>query len=378
MKFIHLSDLHIGKRLYEYSLIEDQEFILKRIIGFIDDEKPDAVLIAGDVYDKDIPPAEAITLFNNFLNALYSKNIEIFIISGNHDSNERLAFGSTLMDKSGVHFSKFYNGIITPYEMLDEFGKVNIYLLPFIKPSSVKRWFDKDISSYTEALDTAISAMNINKNERNILISHQFVTGANTCDSENISVGGLDNVDVSVFADFDYVALGHLHRPQNCSSEKVRYSGTPLKYSFSEANDKKSVTVVEIKEKGNLEIRTIPLIPMRDMVQIKGTYNEVTSGDFYKDTTYQSDYVHITLTDEDYVVDANAKLRTVYKNLMLVDYDNKRTRASAQIDVSEQSVKKSPIERFADFYELQNNQPMNNDQLEFMQDLISDVWEGKE
>lgn len=378
MKFIHLSDLHIGKRVHEYSLIEDQEFILKRIIGIIDDEKPDAVLIAGDVYDKDIPPAEAITLFNNFLNALYSKNIEIFIISGNHDSNERLAFGSTLMDKSGVHFSKFYNGIITPYEMLDEFGKVNIYLLPFIKPSSVKRWADKDISSYTEAVDTAISAMNINKNERNILISHQFVTGANTCDSENISVGGLDNVDVSVFADFDYVALGHLHRPQNCSSEKVRYSGTPLKYSFSEANDKKSVTVVEIKEKGNLEVRTIPLVPMRDMVQIKGTYNEVMSGDFYKDTTYQSDYVHITLTDEDYVVDANAKLRTVYKNLMLVDYDNKRTRASAQIDVSEQSVKKSPIERFADFYELQNNQPMNNDQLEFMQDLISDVWEGKE
>lgn len=377
MKLIHLSDIHLGKRVNEYSMIEDQEYILKRIINIVDDEMPDGVIIAGDVYDKSVPSAEAVQLFDDFLVRLAKRKIEVFVISGNHDSPERIAFASRIMDASGIHMSPVYTGEIVPISMHDEYGEVTVYMLPFVKPVHVRRFCEDEITTYTEAVKHAVLKMNINPDNRNVLVTHQFVTGARRSESEEISVGGTDNVDAGVFDDFDYVALGHIHSPQNCGSDKIRYCGTPLKYSFSEARDKKSVTVVEIAEKGNVTYRTVELVPKHDLVELKGTYAELTLKSFYENTTWQDDYTHITLTDEEDVPDAIGKLRTVYYRLMKLDYDNKRTRSNAEISGAADIESKSPLELFSDFYALQNNQLMNEEQTVFMQELIQNIWEGK-
>ena len=377
MKLIHLSDIHLGKRVNEYSMIEDQEYILKRIINIVDDEMPDGVIIAGDVYDKSVPSAEAVQLFDDFLVRLAKRKIEVFVISGNHDSPERIAFASRIMDASGIHMSPVYTGEIVPISMHDEYGEVTVYMLPFVKPVNVRRFCEDEITTYTEAVKHAVLKMNINPDNRNVLVTHQFVTGARRSESEEISVGGTDNVDAGVFDDFDYVALGHIHSPQNCGSDKIRYCGTPLKYSFSEARDKKSVTVVEIAEKGNVTYRTVELVPKHDLVELKGTYAELTLKSFYENTTWQDDYTHITLTDEEDVPDAIGKLRTVYRRLMKLDYDNKRTRSNAEISGVADIESKSPLELFSDFYALQNNQLMNEEQTVFMQELIQNIWEGK-
>lgn len=374
MKFIHLSDLHIGKRVNEFSMLEDQKYILKVILGIIDDEKPDAIIIAGDVYDKSVPSAEAVQLLDDFLCRLADRKVPTYIISGNHDSAERLAFGGRLMDMSGIHISPVYDGQVIPHKMSDEYGNVNIYMLPFIKPVNVRRFFpDSEIESYTDAVKVAVENMNVDENERNVIITHQFVTGASRSESEDVSVGGTDNVDVTVFDCFDYVALGHIHGPQKMTRETVRYCGTPLKYSFSEANHKKSVTVVEMGAKDKVEIRTIPLVPYRDMREIKGTYDEVTLKENYEGTN-REDYIHITLTDEEDIPDAIGKLRVIYPNLMKLDYDNKRTRNNQHIGGAENVDKKSPFELFSEFYEKQNNQSMTDEQNEFIQDLIDEIW----
>ena len=291
MKLIHLSDLHLGKRVNEYSMLEDQEYILKKIINVIDDEKPVGVIIAGDVYDKSIPSAEAVQLFDDFLVQLAKRSLKVFVISGNHDSPERIAFGSRIMDASGIHMSPVYSGDITPIPLEDEFGTVNIYILPFIKPAHVRRYAENEITTYTEAIEYVISKLNIDPANRNVLVTHQFVTGALRSESEEISVGGSDNVDAYVFEPFDYVALGHIHSPQTCGSDNIRYCGTPLKYSFSEAHDKKSVTIVELREKGNVSYKTVELVPQHNLVELKGTYEELTSKSFYENTTWQEDYI---------------------------------------------------------------------------------------
>lgn len=378
MKFIHLSDLHLGKRVNEYSMIEDQKYILTKIIGIIDNENPDGVIIAGDIYDKAVPSAEAVQLFDNFLVSLSKRKLQVFVISGNHDSPERIAFASKIMDASGIHMSPVYDGNIVPISMTDEFGIVNIYMLPFIKPVHVRRFCEDEIKTYTDAIKYVISKMNLNSDNRNVLVTHQFVTGAKRSESEEISVGGTDNVDASVFECFDYVALGHIHSPQNCGSNKIRYCGTPLKYSFSEANDKKSVTVIELSEKGNTTYRTVELVPMHDLIELRGTYNDLMLKSFYENTTWQEDYVHITLTDEDDIPDAIGKLRAVYHRLMKLDYDNKRTRANAEINGVTDIGFKSPFELFSDFYELQNNQEMNEEQKKFIIDLIEKIWEDEQ
>ena len=378
MKFLHLSDLHIGKRFSERSFIEDQEYILKKINNIIDDEKPDAVVIAGDVYDKSVPSAEAVQLFDDFLCGLAMRKLQVFVISGNHDSAERMAFGGRLMEFSGVHISPVYNGKVEPVSLKDDFGKVNFWMLPFVKPGNVRRYFeDAGIESYTDAVRVAIENMNVNSDERNVIITHQFVTGATKGGSEEgISVGGTDNVDASVFDCFDYVALGHIHGSQNIKSERIRYCGTPLKYSFSEANHKKSVTVVELGEKGSLEIRTVALEPMRDMREIRGTYNEIMLKENYEGTN-TNDYMHITLTDEEDIPGVIGKLRVVYPNIMKLDYDNKRTRNTAELDASKNYKDASPYDVFSEFYEIQNGQPMNKEQSDYIKELIESVMEGE-
>lgn len=374
MKLIHLSDLHLGKRVYDFSMLEDQEYILTKIINIIDDEKPDCVFIAGDVYDKAVPSAEAVRLFDDFLYRLSKRDLQVFVISGNHDSPDRLAFGGRIMDRSGIHMSPVYNGQVEPFAVQDEYGSVHIYMLPFIKPVHVRTVFDDEtIVSYTDAVGAAIKNMNINAEHRNVLITHQFVTGALRSDSEEISVGGSDNVDSWVFEDFDYVALGHIHRAQTAGSERIRYCGTPLKYSFSEANHEKSVTVVELGEKGQFAVKTVPLSPKQDMREIKGKYDDIVEKRNYEGTD-TGDYIHITLTDDMDVLNAMDNLRVIYPNIMKLDYDNARTRAGVSFGAAASTERKNPLELFTEFYENQNNIPMSENQREFSMELIEKIW----
>ena len=381
MKFIHLSDLHLGKRVCEFSMLEDQKYILTQILNIIREEQPDAVLLAGDIYDKSVPSAEAVQLFDEFLYRLSGEGQQVFVISGNHDSPERLSFGGRLMEGSGIHIAPVYDGHVKPFVLEDDFGPVGLYLLPFVKPAQVRKYFpDREIVSYTDAVRTALEEMQPDPSQRNVLVTHQFVTGASRSDSEEISVGGTDNVDASVFGEFDYVALGHIHGPQNVgkagSGSRIRYCGTPLKYSFSEAGHEKSVTVAELEQDGSLTVRTIPLIPLRDLREIRGTYLELTARQFYEGTN-RSDYLHVTLTDEEDVPDAMGKLRVIYPNLMKLDYDNRRTRAGGQPLDAEHTEQKSPLELFSEFYEKQNNQPMSGEQLAFCREMIEKIWRNE-
>lgn len=378
MKFIHLSDLHLGKRLNEFSLIEDQEFILREIYSIISEEKPDFLVIAGDIYDKSVPSAEAVRLFDEFLTKAAGQTEHIFVISGNHDSAERIAFGSHIMEKSGIHMSPVFDGEVTPTVLSDEYGDFGVYMLPFIKPVTVRRFFPEAvIESYTDAVNAAVDAMDIDLERRNIIITHQFVTGAQKSDSEDITVGGSDNVDSSAFDGFDYVALGHIHAPQNVGSRRIRYCGTPLKYSFSEAKQEKSVTVVEMQEKGSLEVRTIPLGPMRDMRVIKGSFDYICS----KECSCQGschDYIHAVITDEEDVPEAMGRLRAVYPNIMSIEYDNRRTRSSHSSMESADADNRLPMELFEDFYKFSNGGEMSPQQHEFIQSLIEKIWESEE
>lgn len=376
MKLIHLSDLHLGKRVNGFSMLEDQCYILQEILHIIDREAPDGVLIAGDVYDKSVPPAEAVALLDEFLVELSRRHLQVYLISGNHDSPERLAFGGRLMSQSGVHVAPVYDGRIVSFTQQDQYGSVEIFLLPFLKPAHVRRFFPDDpIDSYADALRTVLSHAAVPTDKRTVLVTHQFVTGASRCDSEDISVGGSDNVDAAVFAPFDYVALGHIHNPQSAGAPHIRYCGTPLKYSFSEAAHEKSVTVVELRQKGEVDIRTVPLKPLRDMAELRGTYESLTFRGFYEGTTYPQDYLHITLTDEEDIPDAVSKLRVIYPNLMQLSYDNARTRAGVLAAPTEQTTQKTPLELTEAFYEGQNGQPMNDAQREFLRGLMERIWE---
>ena len=377
MKLIHLSDLHIGKRVHEVSMIEDQEYILTKILHIIDDEKPDAVLIAGDVYDKSVPSAEAVTLFDDFLCRLAKRSVPVMIISGNHDSPERLAFGGRLLEGSGIHISPVYGGEIRPITLRDAYGETDFWLLPFIKPIHVKRFFpDEEIVTYTDAVRAALKDLPMDPQRRNVLVTHQFVTGAATCESEELSVGGSDNVDASVFDGFDYVALGHIHGPQNIGTNRIRYCGTPLKYSFSEAGHYKSVTLAELGEKGDLKLRTLPLIPKRDLRQLRGSFAQLTDPEQYRQGA-KDDYLHIVLTDEEDIPEAVGKLRLIYPNILKLSYDNTRTREDRTVGDAGDVKTRSPLELFGELYEIQNNQPMSETHRSFALDLIRSIWEGE-
>ncbi len=375
MKFIHLSDLHLGKRVNEFSMLEDQEYILRRILRIADDEKPDGVILAGDVYDKSVPPAEAVRLFDDFLVGLARRRLRVFVISGNHDSPERIAFGGRLMDASGIHLSPVYDGTVRPVVLRDGYGEVNVYMLPFVKPALVRALFpDEEIGSYTDAVRAAVAHMPIDPSARSVLVTHQFVTGAERSESEDVAVGGADNVDASVFDPFDDVALGHSHGPQNIGSPRLRYCGTPLKYSFSEKDHEKSVTVAELGEKGRLEVRTVPLVPRHDLREIRGTYAELALKANYEHTA-KDDYLHAVLTDEQDVPDAMARLRAIYPNLMRLDYDNTRTRTASVITGADDAEHKSEMDLFAEFYEKQNGQPMSGEQKAYSLALLEKIRE---
>ncbi len=377
MRLLHISDLHIGKRLCELSLLEDQIYILNQIIDIAQQEQPDAVLIAGDLYDKSTPPAEAVRLCDDFLCRLAEVCAVTAIISGNHDSAERVSFGSRLMNSRGVYISPVYDGNISPVTLRDAHGEADIFLLPFIKPVHVRAAFpDEEILSYTDAVRVAIEHMPVDVSRRNILVTHQFVTGASRSESEEISVGGSDNVDASVFAPFEYVALGHLHMPQNVGSSNIRYCGSPMKYSFSEAGGDKSVTVVDMEEKGALALRVIPLRPKRDMVLLRGNFAALS--DHAPGNPESDPFTRITLTDENDIPDAFNRLRLVYPNLLRLDYDNARTRSGGAVEISVQAQCKSPTELLDELFVQQCGQPMGDKQRELAMKLISEIWEGEQ
>lgn len=376
MKFLHLADLHLGKRVNGFSMLEDQAHILRQILAILDDEQPDGVLIAGDVYDKSVPSVEAVELLDDFLTELRARGVPVLLISGNHDSPERLAFGGRVMDSCGIHISPVYDGALAPVTLQDAFGPVHVWLLPFVKPAHVRRWFpDADIESYTDAVAEAVAHMDIDTAARNVLVTHQFVTGGTRSGSEELSVGGTDNVDSGIFAPFDYVALGHLHGAQHIGRETIRYAGSPLKYSFSEARQHKSVTVVTLGEKGDVQVRTVALTPLRELREIRGSYDELTARSFYEHTTYRSDYLHLILTDEQDVFDAMSRLRTIYPYLMTLDYDNARTRAAGGMSVPAETERRTPLELFEALYQRQNHRPMSEVQHAYIAQLMEQIME---
>lgn len=382
MKLIHLADLHLGKQVNGFSMMEDQRYILEEIIRMIRQEEADAVMIAGDVYDKPVPPAEAVSLFDEFLETLAKMGKEVFVISGNHDSAERLAFGSGLMNRSGIHISPVYSGEIQPVTVSDEYGEVNFWLLPFLKPVHVRRFIEDEkeketVKTYDQALQYVLSHLPVDPQIRNILLTHQFITGAKTSDSEDFSVGGIDHVEAEHFRPFDYTALGHIHRPQKAGSETIRYCGSPLKYSFSEADREKSVPVIELGKKGDISLRLEPLSPLHDMREIRGTYEQVTEKSFYEQKDLQSCYVRVTLTDEEDVPDALGKLRLVYPLLMRLDYDNAMTRIQNEVSGEEAAEVKTPEDLLEDFYRLQNNHDMNERQKHIAKQCIGKVFGGE-
>ncbi len=380
MKFMHLSDLHIGKRVNEFSMLEDQKYILARMLQMAEDLRPDAILIAGDIYDKSIPSAEAVEIFDEFLTRIARMNLPCFVISGNHDSPERIAFGARIMTAQNIYMSKMFDGTLEPMVMEDEIGPVNIYMLPFIKPAQVRRFYPEDpVESYQAGIEAVLVHACVNPADRNILIAHQFVTSAGQeplrSESESVSVGGLDNVEASAFAAFDYVALGHLHAPQWIGRETIRYAGSPLKYSFSEARHTKSVTMVDLGNKNQVRINTIPLEPLRDMREIKGPLQELISPSAYAGTNTE-DYIHITLTDEEEIIDAIGKVHSVYPNVMRLEYDNQRTRSINTGLAAQEIHLMSPVQLFREFYQLQNNVEMDDEKLGIVTELL-ETLEGR-
>lgn len=380
MKILHLADLHFGKILQEQSLIEDQEYILKEIINIIKEKEIKALLISGDIYDRSVPPTEAVNLLDNFLKILIKDlKIKVFIISGNHDSKDRLGFGNKIFEDEGLYIESKYNGRLKKVRLEDEYGPLNIYMLPFIKPVEVKKFFEDDLeNNYDLAINKIIEKEEIDKSERNIIMVHQFVTAGNVkperTESEVLSLGGIENVDVSNFKSFDYVAIGHVHRPQKIGRDTARYAGTILKYSFSEINHNKSIPIIDIKEKGNITINLLPLKPLRDMREIKGPIEELIKEENYKEGNLE-DYIKAIITNEEPVYDAIGKIKKIYPNTLKLEIQNSKTinKNEEQNINLEELKKKSELELFSDFYKLQNNLDLNEKQKEIVKNIISEV-----
>lgn len=378
MKFIHLGDLHIGKSLGDFNLIEDQKYLLEQVLDIAEKQQVDAVLLAGDIYDKSIPSEEAVRLFDFFLRQLTKKKLKVFLISGNHDSDERLNFGSSLFEACDLYISAKYNGELYKRELEDEFGKINVYLLPFVKASQVRHFFpEEEIDSYDKAVRVILENAGMNPKERNILVAHQFVTGSGEetvcAGSESLSVlqvGTVERIGADCFDDFDYVALGYIHSPQRVGREEVRYSGSLLKYSLSEVNNEKSMPIITMKEKGEVSVELVTLKPYRDLRHLKGRMEQLLDK---KNIQAPNDFIYATLTDEDPVNDAMGIFRQYYPNMVKIDYDNSRTRAVEQVDISHITKDKSFSELISDFYRLMYHSEISEEEMALMKKVAGEV-----
>lgn len=367
MKLLHVSDLHLGKRVYEASMLEDQKVILDQILTFA--RRADMTLISGDIYDRPVPPAEAVALLDDFLNRMHAQGSPVAMISGNHDSAERIAFGGGVMEASGVYVSGVYDGTVRRVELRDEHGQVHLYLLPFVKPAHVRAALGEEtIQSYTDALAAAIAQMPIDPQVRNVLLCHQFVIGAQQSGSEELRVGGLDEVSAQVFEAFDYVALGHIHRAQRLCSGRVSYCGAPLCYDFGEQGAAKAALLVELGEKGELSIEPLPFAPVREMITLRGSFEEVARVECARE-----DYMEIVLTDEDDVPEAMGKLRAIYPNLLHLRYDNARTRAG-DMNLIVERAQRTPQEWMAQLFAEQNGREMDEAQRALLDELVEEIW----
>ncbi len=371
MKFIHIGDLHLGKTLNDFDLIEDQKYILDQILCIADKESVDGMLIAGDIYDKSIPSEAATKLLDYFLSELAKKEIKVFMVSGNHDSDNRLNYGSTLFASNQIFISAVFDGTLHKQSFANGDTEIDIYMLPFVKASQVRHYFsDEDIENYDDAVRTIIRNTPINKKNKNILVAHQFVSGKGEdpvfAGSESIgtqSVGMVEKIEYDCFDDFDYVALGHIHSPQRVVRDGVRYSGSPLKYSLSEVNNEKSVSLVTVSVDKELKIELIPLKPMRDMRHIKGTLKKLLDK---KNVKAPNDFIYATLTDEDIINDAMGIFQQVYPNTVRIDYDNSHTREIEQVDISRIAENKSFPELISDFYRLMYGCEISEEEMDIM------------
>jgi exonuclease SbcD len=372
VKILHLGDLHLGKSLGNYSLGDDQRFILDEILEIINKNEVDAVLVAGDVYDRAVPSEEATNLFNDFLNELSEANVAAFIISGNHDSDDRLNFGSKLFSSNQIYISAKFDGKLYCKTVADEFGEVNIYLLPFVKASYVKNYYpEAKIESYEDAVQTIVEAANIDIAKRNIIVAHQFVAGGEDPElsgSEGIgtqSVGTVEKISYKCFDNFDYVALGHIHHPQRIGRDTVRYSGSPLKYSLSEAGADKSVPIITLKEKGSVEVELVKLVPKRDLRHITGEMKNLLDK---KNVVSPDDFIYATLTDEDTISDAMAIFQQTYPNTVKIEYKNSHTLGTQQVDITRIAENKPFDELIKEFYFAMYGCEMSENEMSIMLD----------
>lgn len=371
MKFLHLGDLHLGKTLFDFDLVEDQRYILDQILCIAEKESVDGVLIAGDVYDKSVPSEAATKLLDYFLMKLAQKEIKVFMVSGNHDSDDRLNYGSTLFASNQIFISAVFDGTLHRQSFAEEDTKINIYMLPFVKASQVRHYFpDEKIESYDDAVQTIIRNTDINKSNKNILVAHQFVSGKGEdpalAGSESVgtqSVGLVEKIGYDCFDDFDYVALGHIHSPQKVGREEIRYAGSPLKYSLSEANNEKSVSLITVSAEERVKIELVPLKPMRNVRHIKGTLKELLDK---KNVKASEDFIYATLTDEDIINDAMGIFQQVYPNTVRIDYDNSHTREIEQVDISKIAENKSFPELIGDFYRLMYGCEITEEEMDVM------------
>lgn len=377
MKFLHLSDLHFGKSVNGFSMLEDQRYIIQQIYDLVEKEHIDAVLMAGDIYDRSIPGGDAVTLFDDFLTRLKCLKTSVFIISGNHDSPERLQFAGRLLEDEGIYVCCQVDKHIKKVTLSDRYGPVNIYMLPFAKPMAVRLLYDDEsIRTFDDAVRACINHTPVNTNERNIIMAHHFVISGGerpeVSDSEvTLSVGGIEEVSADCFDAFDYTALGHIHRPQKIGRETVRYGGSPLKYSFSEANTDKVLTVAELKDKGEVSVRLFPLKPLRDMRKIKGSLKALTREDILT-LENREDYVHVTLTDKAALIDPMNAVRSVYPNVMQLAFERKEM-PGQEGSIRAAVQKKDKLELFDDFFELVTGEKMSEAQRPVMEEIIDEA-----
>lgn len=365
MRFLHISDLHIGKRLKDVSLIEDQKIILKQIVDIAVDKKVDCVLVAGDAYQRATPHAEAVEVWGQFVTDISEAGIKLAVVRGNHDSEERISLYSKLLSKGDVYVTEKFDGSLQKIALADENGEINVWMLPYVKPRNVKKFHENaEISSYTDAIKTVIDSADIDTSKRNVLMCHQYINGGETSDSEEMQIGGLDAVDGNILEGFDYVALGHLHRPQKVIRDTMRYAGSPMKYSFSEVRDNKGVLIVDMGEKGKINIEKIPLNPPHDMRDVDGTLDEILK------MPYSEDYVRIITRDEDPAPDAALKVTTVFPNRLQVIIRNSKTKETVDVIEGENADNKTILDLFCEFYKFSNNSEPGEEHLDIMKEIL--------
>ena len=378
MKLMHIGDLHLGKSLGDFDLTEDQEYMLNQLLEMVETHEIDAVLIAGDVYDKAIPSEAATRMLDYFLSNLAKRNVYVYMVSGNHDSDERLNYGSNLFETNHIFISTKYDGNLYKQTLKVGNDEADIYLLPFVKASQVRHFLpDAKIESYEDAVRVILNKADIDESKNNVLVAHQFVMGKSEdpklSGSESLgtqSVGTVEKIGYNCFDLFDYVALGHIHSPQQVGRKEVRYSGSPLKYSLSEANNEKSVSLITIGGKGEVEIELLPIKPLRNMRHLKGKMKDLLDRTTITD---QEDYIYATLTDEEIISEAMGIFQQVYPNTVKIDYDNSHTREIEQVDISQIAENRSFAELIRDFYRQMYSCEISEEEMDVMRTVAREA-----